>query len=330
LDRTERFYRIQQLLEQRLSVSSDALKGELQISRATLHRDIEYLRDRLGMPIVWDAGVRAYKLRRSNGRDQRFHLPGLWLNSAEISGLVALGELIEQVDPSGVIGTHVKPLRDRLAAILASLGVRPGEFGRRIRLLSLGNRAGAQGHFPTVAHATLARRRIVLDYCTRGRDERLRREVSPQRIVHYRQNWYLDTWCHLRDGLRSFALDAMLGVEATDTAAIEVPDAELDAFFSEGYGMFSGVHPVQWAVLRFSPARARWVANECWHLQQRGEFTSLGEYLLHVPYTMDEELVGDILRHGTEVEVMSPPALRARVREAHLNAGMRYPASAHG
>lgn len=327
MDRTERFYRMQQLLEQRLSVSSDDFKSELQVSRATLHRDIEYLRDRLGMPIVWDAGIRAYQLKRSKGSDERFHLPGLWLNSSEISGLVALSELIEQVDPSGVIGAHVKPLRDRLAEILSGIGVQPGEFGRRIRLISLGNRAGAQGHFPAVAHATLTRRRILIDYYTRGRDERVQREVSPQRIVHYRQNWYLDAWCHLRNGLRTFALDSMFGVLETDTPAMEVPDAELDEFFSKGYGMFSGEHAVQWAVLRFSPARARWVANECWHLQQQGEFTSLGEYILRVPYTMDEELIGDILRHGVEVEVMSPPSLRARVREAHLGAGMRYPAT---
>ena len=329
MDRTERFYRIQQLLERRLSVSSDDFKNELQISRATLHRDIEYLRDRLAMPIVWDAAIRAYRLKRSDSGDQRFHLPGFWLNTSEISGLVALGELVDQVDPSGVIGAHVKPLRDRLAEILASIGVKPGEFGRRVRLISLGNRMGVQGFFPAVAHATLTRRRIVIDYYIRGRDEQLKREVSPQRIVHYRQNWYLDAWCHLRNGLRTFALDAMHGVEETDVPALEVPDPELDEFFSKGYGMFSGEHAVQWAVLRFSPARARWVANECWHLQQEGEFTSLGEYLLRVPYTMDDELIGDILPHGAEVEVMSPPELRAKVREAHLSAGLRYPAPAH-
>lgn len=326
MDRTERFYRIQQLLEQRLSVTSDELKNQLQVSRATLHRDIEYLRDRLGMPIIWDASVRAYRLKRGKGGAERFHLPGLWLNSAEISGLVALGELIDQVDPSGVIGAHVKPLRARLADILSSVGVRPGEFGRRIRLISLGNRGVSNGHFPSVAHATLTRRRILIDYYTRGRDERLQREVSPQRIVHYRQNWYLDAWCHLRDGLRTFALDSMFSVDEQDVPAVEVPEAELDEFFSKGYGVFSGDYPVQWAVLRFSPERARWVANECWHLQQQGEYTSLGEYVLRVPYTMEEELVGDILRHGADVEVIAPTSLRSRVREAHLSAGLRYPA----
>jgi predicted DNA-binding transcriptional regulator YafY len=325
LDRTERFYRIQQLLERRLSVSSDEFRSQLQVSRATLHRDIEYLRDRMGMPIVWDAGVRAYRLKRSGQGTERFHLPGLWLTEAEISGLVAMGDLIDQVDPSGVIGAHIKPLRDRLYEILTSMGIQPGEFSRRIRWVSLGSRAGAHLHFPKVALATLTRRRIVIDYYTRGRDERQEREVSPQRIVHYRQNWYLDAWCHLRGGLRSFALDCILGVEATEVAAQEISDVELDEFFSKGYGMFSGAHPLQWAVLRFTPERSRWVGNECWHLQQQSEFSSLGEYILRVPYTMCEELIGDILRHGTEVEVVSPPSLRSKVREAHLSAGLRYP-----
>jgi len=326
LDRTERFYRIQQLLEQRLSVTSDDLRSDLQVSRATLHRDIEYLRDRMGMPIVWDAGLRAYRLERGVRAAKRFHLPGMWLTEPEISGLVTLSELIDQVDPTGIIGKHVEPLRDRLGEILGGLGIPPGEFGRRVRLIPLGNRKGGHACFPGIAHATLTRQRVTIDYYTRGRDERMRREVSPQRLVFYRQNWYLDAWCHLRDGLRSFALDCVLGVEPSATPAKEVPEAELSEFFSKGYGIFSGEHPLQWAVLRFSPERSRWVACECWHLQQQGEFTSLGEYLLRVPYTMDEELIGDILRHGAEVEVMSPPSLRSKVREAHLRAGTRYPA----
>ena len=325
LDRTERFYRIQQSLEQRLSVTSEDLREQLQVSRATLHRDIEYLRDRLGMPIVWDSGLRAYRLERRGKDSQRFHLPGMWLTEPEISGLVALGELVNQVDPTGMIGEHVRPLRERLGDILAGLGITPSEFGKRIRLISVGSRRVGLPCFPEIAHATLTRQRVVIDYYTRGRDEQLRREVSPQQLVFYRQNWYLDAWCHLREGLRSFALDCIQAIEPTETPAQEVAGDALNDFFSNGYGMFSGNHPVQWAVLRFSPLRARWVAEECWHLQQQGELTTLGEYILRVPYTMDEELIGEILRHGAEVEVVSPPQLRSKVREAHLKAGLRYP-----
>lgn len=327
MNRTERFYKIQKLLETRRTVTSEEFRRELEVSRATLNRDLEYLRDRLQMPLFWDSMERAYRLEP--GR-RSINLPGLWMTEPEVSALVALSDLIEGIDPSGVIGQQVQPLRRRLADMLVASGVQPSEFEKRVKILPAGARRGECEFFSQVTHATLARKRLVIDYYVRNRDEQLQRTVSPQRVVHYRQNWYLDAWCHLRNGLRSFSLDCIRGVALQDEVAQEVGESELEAFFASGYGMFSGQHPVQWAVLRFTPERSRWVANEHWHAMQRGEYTSLGEYLLQVPYTMDEELIADILRHGAEVEVMAPEELRHKVREMHMTAGLRYPAKGDG
>ncbi|MFX7571027.1 WYL domain-containing protein, partial [Acinetobacter baumannii] len=82
--------------------------------------------------------------------------------------------------------------------------------------------------------------------------------LSPQRLVYYRDNWYLDAWCHLREAMRSFSLDAIASTKLKTDSAIEISDDTLDQHFTQGYGIFSGVD-VQWAVLRFSPERARWV-----------------------------------------------------------------------
>ncbi len=72
----------------------------------------------------------------------------------------------------------------------------------------------------------------------------------------------------------------------------------------------------QRAKLRFSAERARWVAAEIWHPDQKGSFDKEGRYLLELPFRDDRELVLDILRHGGEVEVLSPIALRRKVRAA--------------
>ena len=81
-----------------------------------------------------------------------------------------------------------------------------------------------------------------------------------------------------------------------------------------GYGIFA-VRDVQWATLRFSAERARWVAAETWHPKQRGRFEPDGTYVLELPYADPRELAMDILRHVPEVEVLGPPALRAMVEE---------------
>ena len=78
------------------------------------------------------------------------------------------------------------------------------------------------------------------------------------------------------------------------------------------------------ATLRFSRERARWVADERWHPQQSGQFLTDGRYELKIPYRDSRELVMDVLRHGAEVEVMSPEALRAEVRGALTNALGKY------
>ena len=139
------------------------------------------------------------------------------------------------------------------------------------------------------------------------------REVSPQRLVYYRANWYLDTWDHLRNDIRSFSLDAVRKAEMLATKARDVPDAQLDEVLAAGYGIFGG-RKVQWAVLRFSAERARYVSLEEWHPKQKARWEKDGRYVLEVPFSSEKELVMDILKHGAEVEVLAPPSLREELR----------------
>lgn len=90
--------------------------------------------------------------------------------------------------------------------------------------------------------------------------------MSPQRLAHYRDNWYLDAWCHERLAIRSFALDAIEDVTLLNDAAHDISDAELDQVLASGYGIFAG-EAVQWAELIFTAEAARWVSRESWHPQ---------------------------------------------------------------
>ena len=58
MNRTERFYKIEQLLNERKVVPVDVLLAELGVSLTTFKRDLEYLRERLYAPIEWDRELR--------------------------------------------------------------------------------------------------------------------------------------------------------------------------------------------------------------------------------------------------------------------------------
>jgi predicted DNA-binding transcriptional regulator YafY len=171
---------------------------------------------------------------------------------------------------------------------------------------------GAGSCFNAATTALVQRKRLKIEYHGRTRGEVTDREISPQRLVHYRDNWYLDAWCHLRKGLRSFALERIRAAQVSSRAALDVAEAKLDKHFATAYGIFAG-SPKQMAVLRFTAERARWVADEQWHPRQAGRFLDDGRYELEVPYSDPRELVMDILRHGSDVEVVAPAELRASV-----------------
>ncbi len=310
MDRTERFYRIDRLLRARQSTPLAALIDDLGVSRATVKRDIEYLRDRFNAPIVWDRGRRGYRYEVADGA--AWSLPGLWFNASEARALITMDHLLSGLQP-GLLEPHVAPLRERIRALLGGGERDAAEVVRRIRVLHLATRTLQPRHFEVVAAGVLERRRLALQHYNRASGDTTRREVSPQRLVYYRDNWYLDAWCHLRGALRSFAVDALGEAELSDAAAVDIDEERLEAQLGAGYGIFAGP-AVARAELRFSPLRARWVSREFWHPQQQGRFDAGGYYLLSVPYADDRELIMDILRHGAEVEVLAPAELRERVR----------------
>ena len=322
MDRTERFYKIDQLLQSRNLVPVQDFLKELGVSLATFKRDLEYMRDRLNAPIVWDRDANGYRFDETKGAGARYELPGLWFSPSEAQALLTLEHLIEGLEPT-LLGPHLQPLKARLTALLSSGDHAVDEVRRRIRVIPFGTRRHEPQHFSLVASAVLGRRRLKIGYFNRTRNETTDREVSPQRLVHYRANWYLDAWCHLRNDIRSFAVDAIRAAEPVDTRAKDVPEARLDEVLASGYGIFSG-DKVQWAVLRFTPERARYVSQEEWHPRQRAKWLADGSYQLEVPYSSEKELVMDILRHGAEVEVVGPGTLRQDVARRLAEAAAKY------
>ncbi len=317
MDRTERFYKIQQLLNARRSVPRSIFLDELEVSPATFKRDLEYLRDRIGMPIIWDSELRGYRLDDTDPGAGTFELPGLWFSATEIHALLTMEYLLEKLQP-GLLGPQVKPLRTRIRKLLEAGDHSIKEVARRIRILQIGARPVEPNHFQTISTALLSRRRLHIDHYKRQAGKSTEREVSPQRLVHYRDNWYLDTWCHMRKGMRTFSVDAIRSARVVSKRARDVSEKSLDATLGSGFGIFSG-RQTETAILQFNPKRARWVSREHWHSQQEGDFELDGSYILRVPYSDPRELIMDILKYGSDVKVLGPKSLVLAVKD-HIQA----------
>ena len=327
MDRLERLYHIDQLLQQRRCVPIAVLTAELQISPATVKRDLETLRDRFNAPIVWDATQHGYRYQQHDNNGPRYALPGLWFNDAEIHALLSMEQLLSSIQP-GLLGERIKPLRERIQQLLGTAAYSADAIGKRILISQQSARSVDSGLFLTISNALMAGRRLRIAHHNRRSGDTVTRDISPQRLLHYRENWYLDVWCHLREELRRFSIDAIRDAQALEQQAMTISSTELQAQLGDGYGIFTGPASHR-ALLRFSPQRARWVAAEQWHPHQSAQTDPEGRYLLTVPYSDPTELIMDILRHGAEVEVLEPQSLRDSVQRQLKAANAHYAVNNH-
>ncbi len=311
MDLFDRFFSLHRVLSNaRYPVPHIKLQEQLDCSRATVNRIIRDMRNYFCAPIEFDRDASGYYYAKTG--EHPYELPGLWFNASELYAMLAVQRMLSEAQP-GLLESHLSPLRNRIEQILQSRHMGGGEVSRRIRILGMATRRMDPENFQSAAGGLLRRKRMEIVYHSRSRDQVRKRIVSPQRLVHYRDNWYLDVWDHNKRALRSFSVDRIKKARELDKPAKEISDNSLNSHYATAYGIFAG-KPKNKAVLRFTPERSRWVSEEVWHPNQESCFQD-GCYLLTIPYSNSRELVMDILKHGSGVEVIAPDCLRVEVAD---------------
>ena len=310
MERIERIHALHRILSAaRYPVTVQRLQEDLECSRATVYRDLAYLRDYLMAPVVGN-GEAGFQYDHKDA--QRFELPGLWLSSEELHALLAAQQLLVR-SGGGVLSNALAPLQQRIEKLLDEHAGGRRLPVERVRVVPHRTRKLDETAFRTVATAVLDRKQLSFEYRARSTDERTRRTVSPQRLTHYRDNWYVDAWDHDREALRSFSVDRISNARVMDAPARDEPEEELDRHLASSYGIFSGT-PKGWATIVFSAKAARWVADEHWHSQQEGARLPDGRYELKLPYSNSRELLMDVLKYGPDAEIVAPVSLREEMR----------------
>lgn len=309
MEQFERVLRLHHLLSNaRYPIPRRQLEERLACSQKTVRRDLDFLRDRLGAPVDYDQEKNGWFYRENE--QSLYELPGLWLNEEEIHALLSIQQLLNSLDP-GILQDEIAPFENRIKDLLnKSSGYQDStNLSQTIRLLTTGKRKRQYEHFQEIASATLQKKQIHITYFGRRKNAISKRNLSPLRLLHYKENWYLSAWCHNSDGLRMFSLDKIEQVDTLQEAIIALDTTEIDHAINASFGIFTG-KAEESAVLHFNEEAARWVADEVWHPEQQEQWLDSGKYELVVPYNDVTELSAEILRFGEDVEVIAPTTLR--------------------
>lgn len=307
-NKKHRQYQLHQILKSnRRPIKIKQLCERLEISDKTLYRDIQEFRDLYHAPVELVNGAVFYD--RNDG--QNFELPGIWFTDSELQALLAAQQLLSQIQP-GLLDEQLSPLRQFILDTLSHHGHATGESLQRIRILGIGQRASQTRYFNKIATAVLDRLQFELSYISRQTEKVSKRTVSPQRLIYYRNNWYLDAWCHLRNALRTFSLDNIDKVLLLPEVAENIDENTLEVHYESAFGVFAGSAD-KIAQLKFNRPCANYIARESWHPQQTGEWQ--GEYyIMNIPYCNATELIMDVLKYGPDVQVLEPESLRRAIK----------------
>lgn len=316
MDKFDRIQLLHRVFKNRKrAVSAVQLAQELECSPKTALRTIDQMRVFLNAPIEYDHSQHGYHYHGDLA--DMFELPGIWLTAEELQSLTALLELLNSMG-SSLLKEELSSVEKQIKKLLTARGLSIEEFEQRVKFLPMANRSLDSHIFTRASEALLKRKQLSIVYRSYTH-QKTRRTISPQTLIYYRENWYLDAWCHLRKDLRTFSIARIDKADLSAKAAKKISADQQKQHYSESFGIFSG-HAKHQATLRFFPSIAREIASQQWHPEQQGEWDG-DEYVLSFPYSDDRELVQDILKHIPNVMVEAPVKLR-RTIQARLHAGL--------
>jgi len=263
---------------------------------------------------------KAYQLQKC------FDLPGNWFDASSIRAFSLMLELLDEIGAT-IYSSDFNALRKKLTE-LTHKAVGVSDWKGKILIKKAAQRGVTVAAISDLTLAVIKQQRVHFHYRARGAavavrsmspsaenspDAKTLRLISPQQLELYRGNWYLLGWCHTRDAWRYFALERITDVSLVDSPA--TPGAALPS--QRGYGIFD-LDCDHTAILKFSPFRAEWVADESWHPDQIDTRHADGSLTRCFRYGDATELVRDLMREGHHVEIIAPDALRQAVRAGHL------------
>jgi predicted DNA-binding transcriptional regulator YafY len=298
------------ILANRYPNSGDLVR-EFEVSKATAHRDIAYLRDRLLAPLAFSQRHNGYYYTESGFRLPFEDTPRLLMLLGmlqKIAGETGLAELPELQKLRHRLSELVDRDRKTVENLIHCEWVEIEPVEARI--------------FSDVLSVLLQGRQLHLIYASPA-GQLSERTVEPLRLVNYQGRWYLLAWCRLRNSRRMFHLSRIKETRRLDTG-IEHELAADDDWLTGSFGIFkSGSGERYRAEIELRGTAAEIVRHQRWHPDQ--EIVPLPDGLiLSLPLSDDRELIMKVLQFGSQARIIHPESLRTKVREEIARMSARY------
>lgn len=314
----ERMLRIHEELRRGALINCTKLVRDLEVSRKTIVRDIAFMRDRLDLPIEFDAQINAYRYTHPVNS-----FPTVQVTEGELMALLVARRAVEQYQGTP-FHRQLEIAFDKLTGGLKDrISFSPAEELSAVSFKNMGLGRADLTVFNALSAAVLKQQEVEFAYRKPGDARASRRTVQPYHLSHRQNLWYLVGHDVGRKALRTFALPRIADVRVTRSTFARPQDFSPEKFFSNALGVLGGSGNFQ-VKIRFTAKVADRVRERVWHESQELLDLPDGGIELAMKLGALPEVESWILSWGAEAEVLAPAELRKSIRAAAVRLAARY------
>jgi predicted DNA-binding transcriptional regulator YafY len=297
----ERLY--QHLIEHRSAQSSAQICAHLGISPASFKRALNTLREHMGVTVY----APMHGGYRIDARDKKLiNINNHWLAPEDITLLLQGYQLLHALSKNSHLMHLMKPVLSKITRMVDGEEASDTSY---FEIISPHERINNGQHVPLLVQALQSGQQVQMDYDARSSGQSTR-HISPQKLIRYRENWYVLAYCHSRQALRTFACERIQNPQLAQHARHAVAPETLRQFIDSSYGIFGGPKKFT-AQITFLPSIAPWIQDEVWHPEQTLVANSDGTVQLHLPIGDNySEITMDLMRYAKHIQTIAPEALR--------------------
>jgi proteasome accessory factor B len=313
----ERMWRVHQEVSGGKYPNCQGLAVELEVSAKTVMRDVEFMRDRLALPLAYDAVKHGFHYT-APVRD----FPVMKVSQGEVAALLLAQKSLEQFRGT----TFERPLAAAFRKLSSSLGgemeIAWHELEQALSVRRSGTGLADMQVFDALAQAVMDSAEVQFAYHKLAGDKSESRSVRPYHLGCIEDQWYLFGYDASRGAVRTFALPRIRQVERTGAKFRRPKDFSLAKILEGSFAVFEG-GKTRKVRLRFTGVAARLVAERVWHASQKVTNDRRG-LILEMRVGLSPDLRQWILGWGSEAEVLEPADLRSELAAAAKAAARVY------
>ena len=306
----ERMLRIHQALSSGNYPNANTLARQLEVSTKSIHRDLEFMRDRMELPIQYDGSrFGSFYTEPVEG------FPTLQITEGEILALVVAERALHQYRGTSFEQPLLSALKKMEQSLPDTISLSLNDVAQTISFRTRAEPILDLGIFDALAKATVSHRQLELAYRKPGQQEIEHRLVDPYHLANINGEWFLFAYDHLRNDLRTFVPGRIKGIRPTGKTFERRSSFSLEKRLRGSFGVQSG-HGDFEVVIRFQERVADYIREKKWHDSQQLRELKQGGIEMRLKLSSLEEIGRWVLSWGGDAVVVQPAELAESVRQA--------------